>query len=270
MPDTHSSAANGFAPAIRTPVLFIGHGSPMNAITDSAYSEALIRLGTELPQPKAVLVISAHWITSGTRVTSTVRNTQLFDFAGFPDELSRIKYTPPGDIALAERICDMLAPQATCDQFRPIDHGCWTVLSRMYPDAEIPVLQLSLDAKAAVHAHVALGARLSPLRERGVLIVASGNLCHALGALQPEPEAPPPRWVTDFDAAVADAIESDKQEVLTAYERLPFAERAIPESSHYLPLLYILGLRRPDDDLRWIYSEFEHGSVSMRSFLLAG
>jgi 4,5-DOPA dioxygenase extradiol len=270
MPDTNSNGSGTLGTANRTPVLFIGHGSPMNAITNSAHAEALIQLGTQLPRPKAALVISAHWITSGTRVTSTVRNTQLFDFAGFPDELSRVKYTPSGDIALADRICELLAPQAKCDQFRPIDHGCWTVLSRMYPDAELPVLQLSLDAKAPVLAHVALGARLTPLRERGVMILASGNVCHALGALQPEPEAPPPRWVTDFDDAVADALEQDDQDALIAYERLPYAERAIPEPSHYLPLLYVLGLRRHHDALTWIHSGFEHGSVSMRSFMLGG
>lgn len=250
------------------PVLFVGHGSPMNAIVESDHSRALVALGRRFPKPEAVLVISAHWITSGTRVTSTVRNTQLFDFAGFPDELSRVKYTPPGDVDLAETVCELLAPQSQCDPFRPIDHGCWTVLSRMYPAANIPTLQLSLDAKAADIAHVALGARLKPLRDRGVLILASGNIVHALGALQADPAAQPPPWVIDFDERVASALETDAAETLIDWQTLPNAERAVPEPSHYLPLLYILGLRHSDDALEWIYTGMEHGSVSMRSFML--
>ncbi len=268
MPEPLDTTPHGRASDGRMPVLFIGHGSPMNAIVDSDFTRTLSALPDSVPVPRAILVISAHWLTRGTRVTSTQRNTQLFDFAGFPEELSRIKYTPPGDIALAERICGLLSPDAASDPFRPIDHGCWTVLSRMYPDAGIPVLQLSIDAKAEPAALVAMASKLRSLRTRGALILASGNIVHALGALQPEPSAQVPGWVTAFDDAVAQALEHADIPSLVAWEQFPFAERAVPEPSHYLPLLYAAGLRLPDDRLTWIHTGMEYGSISLRSFML--
>ena len=268
MPEPRDDIAGAQRGEARMPVLFVGHGSPMNAIVDSAFSRSLSLLPGTLPVPRAIVVVSAHWLTRGTRVTSTQLNTQLFDFAGFPPELSQIKYTPHGDIALAERICELLTPQAVPDTFRPLDHGCWTVLSRMYPEAVIPVLQLSIDAKADAAALVLLAAKLRPLRDRGILILASGNIVHALGSLNQDPAGPVPAWVREFDFAVAQALELADSSSLCEWERFPFSERAVPEPSHYLPLLYAVGLRLPSDALTWIHTGFEHGSVSLRSFML--
>jgi 4,5-DOPA dioxygenase extradiol len=265
MPDESDSGHAAVHSSARMPALFVGHGSPMNAITDSASSRCLRALRARLPGPKGILVVSAHWMTKGTRVTCTRRNNQLYDFAGFPEELSNVAYHPPGDISLAHRIREMLGSNTETDAFRPLDHGCWTVLCRLYPEAVTPVLQLSIDAAAAPKAHVDLATKLRPLRSQGIMLLASGNIVHALGALQHDIDAEPPHWVTEFDEVVAHAVENNDIEALCDWHRFPYAERAVPEPSHYLPFLYFAGLREKDDVLSWICTGMEHGSISMRS-----
>ncbi|MCE5258185.1 MAG: 4,5-DOPA dioxygenase extradiol [Chloroflexi bacterium] len=265
------ASSSSWAPTtLRQPVLFIGHGSPMNAIEDNVYSRAWIELGRSLSRPQAVLCISAHWETDGSRVTAMSQPRTIHDFYGFPRELNEKRYPAPGSPELARLVCELagtLSQVVREDTSWGLDHGTWSVLARLFPEADIPVVQLSLDTSKTPAEHYALAKTLAPLRRRGVLIIGSGNVVHNLGMACFEERAYP--WAKDFDAAVRDAVNAREYTPLLNYRTLGGNARlAVPSNEHYLPLLYILALQEPDEVPSWFCEQVTMCSISMRGLRL--
>ena len=252
------------------PILFVGHGSPMNAIEDNAFSQTWAKLGQSLPHPKAILCISAHWQTQGTQITAMQNPRTIYDFYGFPPELYQQKYPAPGSADLARRVQDLLgADVAALDNDWGLDHGTWSVLLRMVPEANIPVVQLSLDVNIAEAAHYELAKRLRPLREEGVLVLGSGNIVHNLGVINWAGE--PYDWAVQSDARLKAMIE---QRDHAAMQRFPASSRearlAVPTNEHFLPALYVLALQDAHEQFAFFNEEIALGSIGMRGFVSAG
>ena len=248
------------------PALFVGHGSPMNAIADNSFTQMLAAKGAELPQPKAILVISAHWLTRGSSVTSAAKPPTLHDFYGFPDALYELDYPAPGTPGGAKLVQGMLAKvSAVLDDKRGLDHGAWVPLLRMYPQANIPTFQLSVDiGRPAAELHQ-LGKLIRDVRKKGILVVGSGNLVHNLGQVAAEEDAPPPDWAVEFDAKTAAFIERGDAVGLANFNNWgPMSRLAHPSNDHFLPLLYVMGLRRDDEPIQFIHEGFQHGTMGMR------
>jgi len=265
--DTCASPAEAFVThdAVgRMPALFLGHGSPMNAIEDNEFTRALSSLAEELPRPVAVLVVSAHWLTRGeTRVLSALQPRTIHDFYGFPPELFAMEYPAPGSPGLAHATAELCG--ATCDDTWGLDHASWAVLCHMYPAADVPVFELSLDIAADPARHVEIGRRLSELRDRGVLVLGSGNIVHNLRAIDWDMPHDGFDWALEFDAWASERIESGDADGLADYESLGrVAELAVPTNEHYLPLLYTMALKRDDEPVSTVYEGMEYGSLSMR------
>lgn len=260
------------------PVLFIGHGSPMNGIEHTAFSNYWAQLAKELPTPKAVLVISAHWLTRGTRITAMDFPKTIHDFGGFPQALFDVQYPAPGDAALAQETKNLIQSTAVeLDHDWGLDHGTWTVVRHMYPDAAIPVLQLSIDYSKGPQYHYELAKELAALRKKGVLIFGSGNMVHNLRMVHM-----PNRTVDDFnkeyryDWAVEmnelfkEKILAGDHQSLIRYENLHAASKlAIPTPDHYYPLMYSLGLQGKGDDVSIFNDSLLAGSLSMTSVKIA-
>ncbi len=246
---------------MRMPAVFAGHGSPMNAIEDSPYRREWRALAKRLPKPKAVLCVSAHWETDGPAVTAAARPETIHDFGGFPRELHELVYPAPGSLALAERV-RALAPEVRLDPERGLDHGCWSVLYPMYPDASVPVVQLSLDRGITGEGHLALAKRLMPLREEGVLVVATGNIVHNLRYYDPRVREPY-EWAARFDAKVKALIVEGDFAAIADYDALgPDAELAIAGPEHFLPLLYPLGMKAKGEEVAF-FNEAVENAMSM-------
>ena len=249
---------------VKMPALFAGHGSPMNAIEDNPFSRAWQQAGSQLPRPRAVLCISAHWETNGSRVTAMPQPKTIYDFYGFPPELYQKTYPAPGSPALAEltRQSVSRAPVAADGQWG-LDHGAWSVLCRMYPEADIPVVQLSLDRSQGPAYHYQLATELRSLRRRGVLIVGSGNMVHNLRRINWGGQAFD--WALEFDHLLAELIRAGKHQEIIHYDQLgAAASLSIPTNEHFLPLLYILAQQEAGDELRFFAEEVVYGSISMR------
>jgi 4,5-DOPA dioxygenase extradiol len=246
------------------PVLFVGHGSPMNGIERSQFAETWKEIGEILPKPSAILCISAHWETDDARVTTSEHPETIYDFWGFPKELYEVKYPAPGSPELAHSVTEMFPKgQIVSDPKRGFDHGCWVVLVRMFAKANIPVIQLSLNQSLSPQAQYDLAAKLSPLRQKGVLIVGSGNIVHNLG-IRKANGAEPYDWGVEFYSQAKTLIEKGDHKSLIEYERLGRAARlSIPTNEHYLPLLYALALQKPGDSLHFFNEEIISGSISM-------
>lgn len=230
--------------ASRMPALFLGHGSPMNVLEENRYTQAWRTLGQTLPRPEAIVAVSAHWYTRGTAVTAMEKPRTIHDFGGFPQALFDTQYPAPGSPALAERIQQALAPLpviADRDQWG-LDHGAWGVLIKMYPQADIPVVQLSVDGTQTAEYHYQLGRKLTQLRDEGVMIVASGNVVHNLGKVKWHGEAEPYPWATAFNQFVKDnlAYQGDNHP-LVDFMQHEGAALSNPTPDHFLPLLYVLG-----------------------------
>jgi 4,5-DOPA dioxygenase extradiol len=246
------------------PALFLAHGNPMNAIADNDFTRSLVRLATDLPRPAAVLVVSAHWLTKGTRVLTAESPRTIHDFGGFPHELYEIEYPAPGSPASAARVCE-LAPHVTADHSWGFDHASWSVLRHMWPDADVPVYELSLDVTAPPQSHWDLGRRLSPLRDEGVLVVGSGNIVHSFAGISWEPGAPAHAWAEEFDGYVATALANADADALVHYDAAGAAARlSVPTNDHYLPLLYPAAMRSSDDAVTFPYEGIDMASMSMR------
>jgi 4,5-DOPA dioxygenase extradiol len=248
----------------RMPVLFMGHGSPMNAIEDNPFSRAWEEAARSIPRPEAILCISAHWETRGLGVTAMEKPRTIHDFGGFPSELFAKQYPAPGSPALARRVGELVqSAQVIPDQRWGLDHGTWSVLCRMYPQADIPVVQLSLDRTQNSDFHFQLGQALAALRQEGVLILGSGNVVHNLGVIAWE--SGPFDWAVEFDAKVEQCIRSEDYEPLIHYDKQGRAAAlAINSAEHYLPLLYVLGARQPAEPVSFFNEEIFAGSLSMR------
>jgi 4,5-DOPA dioxygenase extradiol len=280
-----SSAANlpalrALKPSPRMPVLFVGHGSPMNAIEDNAWRRSWQAMGKELlaraVQPQLILCVSAHWLTQdGWQLTGTAAPKTIHDFGGFPQALFDQEYPAPGAPAVARSLARELkspASGAALGLDTPewgFDHGTWSVLKPMFPKANIPVLQLSMDYSRAPSEHYALGQQLQKLRERGVLIVGSGNVVHNLRASRNGTAANEAYdWATEFDAVVQDQIKKGQLDSLQHFQRLgAVAQQAHPTYDHYLPLLYAAGAARPSEMPRFFNTGYQSASISMRSVL---
>jgi 4,5-DOPA dioxygenase extradiol len=249
----------------RMPVLFVGHGSPMNAIEDNEFSRAWSEAGKALPRPKAVLCVSAHWETAGTQVTAMPQPRTIYDFYGFPPELYAAAYPAPGSPGLAERVREVVKAVAV----RPdlgwgLDHGTWSVLRRLFPAADVPVVQLSLDQAAGAQFHYDLGKQLAPLREEGVLILGSGNIVHNLRVMQWADSAFD--WAAEYDARVRQWILDGDHEPIIQYEKHGQAGLlAVNSAEHYEPLLYILALQQAGEPVQFFAEKVTLGSISMRS-----
>ena len=257
----------------RMPVAFFGHGSPMVAIEDNETSQGWAKLGAALPRPKAILCISAHWETKVTAVTAMARPRTIHDFgASFPKALFDKQYPAPGDPALARRVVELLAPTpvALDESQWGLDHGTWSVLVHAYPDADIPVVQLGLDVNLTPAQRFDIGKQLAPLRDEGVLIVASGNIVHNLPAMNwSSADCAPYDWATRFNDEIRDAILKDEPERVLHTERLgPDTAKAAPNPEHFWPLIYVLGARGPNDDVRIFNDRIEHGSLGMTSVII--
>ena len=244
--------------------VFIGHGSPMNAIEQNNYTRFLSSLGTTI-KPEAILVVSAHWRTKGTRITGAAKPEQIYDFYGFPDELYGIKYAAPGLPDLAEEIARAI-PDIAVDPTRGIDHAGWAVAKHLYPDQNIPLLQLSLDTGKTEREHFELGKSLRQFAERGILVIGSGNVVHNLRDINFDDDAKPFKWAASADNWVKEKTERYTIDELIDYKKhFPDYLRALPTDEHYLPLLYILGMKNDDEKVTTLFEEIQNGSISMRS-----
>lgn len=250
------------------PAVFFGHGNPMNAVTQNSYTEAWRRIGEETLRPKAILAISAHWYVPETAVTVTTAPRTIHDFGGFPPELYQVQYPAPGDPALARRVQEALAPlDVKLDNSWGLDHGTWSVLKHVYPAADIPVVQLSIDETKPASFHFEVGKKLAPLREEGVLIAGSGNIVHNLHAYAwGRHPRDPYDWAVRFENAARDFMLAGEYKPLVNYDSLgPDAALSIPTPDHFLPLLYVLAARQRDESLRFPVEGVDGGSISMLS-----
>lgn len=263
-----SHAAAG-APSQRMPVIFIGHGSPMNALADNAFTRRLAAWGRELPRPSAILSVSAHWLSRGaTGVGMQERPKTIHDFGGFPQALFDVDYPAPGHPALAREAIGAVrqAPVVGTQQWG-LDHGTWTVLKHLYPKADVPVFQLSIDYDKPAAFHYAVGRDLAALRDRGVLVMGSGNVVHNLRATDrgtPDGPAASRPWAQGFDDAVKAALAGRDDRALVAYEKLEGAATAVATPDHYFPFLYALGAAGSSERAKTIYEGFQSGTLSMR------
>ena len=257
------------APTSRMPAIFFGHGSPMNTLEHNRYTDAWRQLGALAGRPRAILAISAHWYTEGTAVTAMKQPKTIHDFYGFPQALFDVQYRAPGDPDLAARVRDLLAPvDVTLDHSWGLDHGTWSVLRHAFPQADVPVVQLAIDATQPAALHHTLGVHLAPLRDEGVLIVGSGNDVHNLRMIGWGGGAPY-EWATRFNEYVGDALATRRYQRLIDYEQAgPDARLAVPTPDHYLPLLYVLGTQREDEALHVAIDGIEIRSIGMLSFWL--
>lgn len=251
----------------RMPVIFLGHGSPMNAVEKNKFTDALKTLGTQLIQPKAILVISAHWMTRGSFLTGMEQPKTIHDFYGFPQSLFEIQYPAPGQAQLAKQIQHNLeSPKIGIDLNQwGLDHGTWSVLRHIYPQAQIPVIQLSLDMTQSAEYHLEFGKKLSQLRNEGVLILASGNIVHNLRQISWEENAPVVEWAQEFDIWVKAQLENrDFLKIAKEHLASRSGQLCVPTPDHFLPLLYILGASQSDDKISYPFEGFQNGSISMR------
>jgi 4,5-DOPA dioxygenase extradiol len=249
------------------PAVFIGHGTPFNALQDNRFTQAWSAFGCQIPRPRAILAISAHWYIGATAATAMPKPPTVHDFYGFPQQMYEISYPAPGAPSLVSTLQELVAPvwlQADTGQWG-LDHGTWSVLVHMFPEADVPVVQLSIDGRQPAAHHLELGKRLAPLREEGVLVMGSGNIVHNLRMMDRGRPGAGPEWASRYDAMVQRYVAEGDDEALVAYERHPDAELAVPTPDHYLPLLYAVGLRRNDEPAEVIVDGLDIGCVSMTS-----
>jgi len=251
----------------KMPALFIGHGSPMNALERNGFTSAWRRLGRQLPRPRALLVVSAHWYIGASAATAMARPRTIHDFYGFPERLFAFDYPAAGDPELAAEVAEVAKPTwvgLDRDQWG-IDHGAWSVLAHLHPDADVPVVQLSINALKPLDYHLELGARLAPLRERGVMILASGNVVHNLRLIRWDSPNAAFDWAERFDDAVVRQLAEEPSDILKLAEHADYA-LAVPTPDHFIPLLYVAGLAAEDGPINPVVRGHAMGSISMTSY----
>ncbi len=260
------------APTERMPVMFIGHGNPMNAIEDTSYHRSWQAMGKTLPRPKAILSVSAHWITKGTKVTAMNHPKTIHDFGGFPKKLFDQEYPAPGTPEFAKLTAEIVTySHIQTDETWGLDHGTWSVLLPMYPAADIPVYQLSLDYDQPPAYHFEIGKQLNKLRDKGVLIIGSGNLVHNLREVDWSGGNKVYDWAKEFDTKFTDWMNKGDHKSLLNYQSIlgNTAKMAHPTYDHLLPLFYILGLQQKNDKVSFFNSQFDMASISMKSVMIA-
>jgi 4,5-DOPA dioxygenase extradiol len=249
------------------PALFVGHGSPMNALGGNAFAEWLTSLGRELPRPRAILSVSAHWETSGTQVLDVAQPSTIHDFYGFPPELYAIRYPATGSVELTDKVVECLGSEVQRSSDWGLDHGTWSVLCHLYPKADVPVVQLSLDTKLDLAGHYRLAAKLKALRKAGFLILGSGNVVHNLRKISFVTSAPAEPWAVAFDQFIEHAIVRRDTEALVNFTGSPvdLQRLALPSLEHYIPLLYVMATAEADEAVSFPFGGIQNGSISMRS-----
>lgn len=248
------------------PAFFLGHGNPMHAIGDNQWTQGWAAIGRSIPRPRAILSVSAHWYPPATLVTASEHPRTIHDFGGFPQELFAVQYPAPGDPALARRVQQLLHPiDAGLDEEWGLDHGTWSVLCHVFPEADVPVIQLSIDETQPAHIHYEIGQRLAPLREEGVLVIGSGNLVHNLHAYGwGRRVVEPYDWAVRFEQRARELMRARDHGPLIAYESLGRdALLSVPTPDHYLPLLYVLGVQQSGEDVHFPVEGIDGGSISM-------
>lgn len=252
----------------RQPAVFAGHGSPMYAIEPNRYTAVWAQLGKSLKRPDAILVISAHWVTRGVWVTAMPKPKTIHDFGGFPQELFDIQYPAPGCPALADRVQELLETPVVLEEHEwGIDHGAWSVLKYLYPNADVPVVQLSLDGSLSAREHYELAKKLQPLRDENILILGSGNVVHNLRTIHWEDGAKPYPWAQAFNDFFVSEMNANHHESLIEWEQFgDAAHLSVPSPEHYLPALYILALEGNDETPKVLSNQVEMGSISMLTF----
>lgn len=264
-----SKLTGDFKEQKRLPVLFVGHGSPMNVIADNSFTKHLNQLGKQLELPKAILVISAHWLTRGTKVSITPKPETIYDFGGFPDALYNIKYPAPGSPEHAAQLMQEVHKTGVeADAVMGLDHGAWTILHHIYPKADIPVFQMSIDYSKDAQYHFDLAAELSALRDKGILIIASGNVVHNLGRIDFNENAPVYDWAAEADKVIKTKIDQRLFNDLVNYNNLGTSVKmGVPTNDHYLPMIYALGLLDKNEQAKYTFEGFQNASISMRCFV---
>ncbi len=242
----------------------------MNAVADNEFTRALAALGGRLGAPQAILCVSAHWLTDGSRVTGMLKPRTIHDFGGFPETLYRVLYPAPGSPALARRVRELLSDDCELDSGEwGLDHGAWSVLKFMFPNADIPVVQLSIDFRGPARHFLELGRSLRPLRNEGVLIIGSGNMVHNLRKIDFDADAAPFDWAVEFDEwAKGRLLERDLDALCDGVDAAPSGQLAVPTMDHYAPMLYALGAGDTDDEFHFEFEGIQNGSISMRAFSL--
>ncbi len=259
-----NTLTDSFSKSPKMPVVFIGHGHPMNALFNNDFTTTLGAIGSQLPKPNAIMVISAHWLTRGTHVSVNAKPPTLYDFGAFDNRLFEIKYPAKGHPQLAREVVQ-LNPLIKEDAHMGLDHGAWTVLKYLYPRAHVPVFQLSLDLNQPLTYHYELAKTLRKLREKGILIIGSGNVVHNLARLNwGNIQAAADDWATEFDLFVKNHLQKGDHQALLGYRRLRAGQLAVPSEDHYLPLIYAAGLTDATETVTWLFEGFQYGNISMR------
>lgn len=258
-------------PSTIMPALFIGHGSPMNAIEDNDWTRAMSALGKRLPRPELILCISAHWLTEGSFVTAAAKPRMIYDMSGFPPELYRVDYPAPGSPFWAKHLCERFTGIKTDgpdDERRwGLDHGSWSVLKFLFPAADVPVLQLSIDFSRPGAWHLRFGRELAALRHEGVMILGSGNIVHNLRAVSYDVNEKPFGWALEFDQWFKAGLDKGHTDHLaTDYNATAAGRQSVPTPDHYFPALYVAGAAQAGEPVNWLYDAIQHGSLSMRAF----
>lgn len=252
----------------KMPVIFVGHGSPMNAIEDNQYTRGWKDMAAKIPKPQAIISISAHWYTKGTKVMNEENPKTIYDMYGFPKELYEIVYDSPGNPPLAEKSRELISKDSVFDNSWGIDHGTWSVLVHMYPERDIPLFQISIDAAAPPEEHYKIGRELKPLREQGVLILGSGNIVHNLRMVDWSMGAEGFDWAHEFDDYIKENIENRNHAAILNYKNLGrTAELAVPITDHFNPILYAIGACDDEDKISVYNYSCEMGSLSMTSYI---
>jgi 4,5-DOPA dioxygenase extradiol len=253
---------------MKMPVVFVGHGSPMNAIEDNNYTRGWRKMAERIPKPKVILSVSAHWYTNGTRIMNEENPRTVYDMYGFPKELYEITYNTPGSPEIAKMAKTLISKETKYDNSWGIDHGTWSVLVHMYPDRDIPVFQISIDAYAPPVVHYKIGKELNALREQGVLLFGTGNIVHNLRLVDWHQENKGFDWAYEFDEYIYKSIMNGNNENVLNYNDLgKIAKLAVPTPDHFYPLLYILGATEKGDTVSVYNKSCELGSLTMTSYL---
>jgi len=265
--DLHHIASQFKSRATVSPVLFIGHGNPMNAVWDNEFTRSLTALGKRMDKPNAVLVISAHWETVGTYVSVNANPRTIHDIGGFPKELYEFHYAPPGHPKLARGLQEMVNVTGVLeDSVMGLDHGAWTVLKYIWPDADVPVFEMSMDYTKGPSFHVELASQLREMRKKGVLVLCSGNIVHNIAMMDwKDINARPYDWAVEFDAAVKKNVDERNVKGLINYSGAG-TRLSVPTNEHYLPLLYAMGMLYANEPIQHIFEGYQFASLSMRCF----